>query len=195
MPSLPLPAPKAKKTKKQKTSASTDIEPTNDALFAKLFASAEQVAEMHTHNAQKPALSDHEHSVNQFVAYLTTQLKQVKQEVWFDFTMAAQNLVHQYIVKGNNAGVVIARPVPQTSPPQPDNYQQQHAPVSYPVSGGGSATFTPLQPVTYTHSNSYGIQNQSYMSGGGADTLVFNVPSSPAPGYNSIYNPPLPLLK
>ena len=164
--SLPLPAPKAKKAKKQKTSASTDIEPTNDALFAKLVASAEQVAEMRTQNAQKPALGEHEQTVNQFVAYLTTQLKQVKQEVWFDFTMAAQNLVHQYIVKGNNAGVVIARPVPQTSRPQPDTYQQQHAPVSYPVSGGGSATFTPLQPVPYSQSNPYGTPNQSYMSGG-----------------------------
>ena len=110
MPSLPVTPPKAKKAKKQKRTASTDSETNNDVLFAKLVASAKKVAERHTENAQKPALSDHEQSVNQFVGYLITQLKQVKQEVWFDITMAAQNLVHQYIVKGNNAGVVIACP-------------------------------------------------------------------------------------
>lgn len=127
--------------------------------------------------------------MDQFVGYMRTQLYQVKPDVWFDYTMATQKLIHEFIVKGNHPP-----PTPTQTPPPADVYHPQpYHPGPYhmrapPAAYGGPATSTyaPLQPVSNTSGTVYGQHVQPYNAG-------FNRPTTCSPGFQSLFNTP-PLL-
>lgn len=97
----------------------------------------------------------HELSVQQYCAYLSTQLVDITPELWFEFTMDTQRLIHNYVTRSKQTG--------QNKPP--DAYQHQqflppqqqvhqpHAnfyPISSHITPPSTLTYTSLQTVPMT---------------------------------------------
>ena len=150
---------------------------------------AEELADSRREKDKATPKTQHQQTVDQFVGYMRTQLHQVKPHVWFDYTMASQKLIHEFIGKGNHPP-----PTPtQTTPPANVYHPQPHHPGPYhrrtaPAAYGGPATSTyaQLQPVSYTPGTVYGQHVQPYNAG-------FNIPTTCSPGFQSLFNTP-PLL-
>ena len=137
------PQRKAKSKGKGKSAGNGD---STDTLAETLLKRANKASE--ERKAMMQPKSTQEKVVNQFRSYLSTQLNQIKPELWFDFTMACQRLVHTYVTQSEQKPsasyeVYHQHQLPD-QPQQPAQAYQQRS-LSTPP---GSVSYTALGPVT-----------------------------------------------
>ena len=98
------PQRKAKSKGKGKSAGNGD---STDTLVETLLKRADKASE--ERKAMMQPKSTQEKVVNQFCSYLSTQLNQIKPELWFEFTMACQRLVHTYVTRSASPSASTSR--------------------------------------------------------------------------------------
>ena len=75
-------------------------------------------------------LTPHEEQVKGFVTYLTTQLRQITQEQWFNFTVDTRKMVQSYINRGISSPSPIPAPLaqPPLQPQHDDTFHSTYQP-------------------------------------------------------------------
>lgn len=85
-------------------------------MVGQLIQRADKAAE--ERKALLATKSNQDMAVQQFCSYLSTQLVEISSDMWFDFTIEAQRLVHNYVTQSKQRSQLASSHV----------YQQQHLP-------------------------------------------------------------------
>lgn len=115
---VPPPTQVLTKNKYKSTARPDDITVLVDKLVHRADKAAEDIKTLMTSIPK----TKHEMTVQQYCAYLATQLVEIRPELWFEFTMDTQRMVHNYVTRSKQTGQNLPQQQ-EVQQPQPSSDQ------------------------------------------------------------------------